>query len=126
MVGDGTAVEVGGLVLLVHSDQPVHESVARRGALQGSVLLLIHRLRFGVLATFPRQEVVPNFSIFRGTCAVPAQLCSRVFSVSPGEERSNSSASSSRAVSRGVLSGFGACCFGTNAGNQPGSVGSGL
>lgn len=123
--GDGAAVEVGAFVLFVHSDQPVDVSVGRRGTFQGSVLLLKHRLRFGVLATFPGQEVVPDLPIFQGTHPVSTQLCGWVLSVSSGQERPDSSTSSACAVRRGVfaLARFGACCFGTNAGHQPGFIG---
>lgn len=128
LVGDGAAVEVGAFVLFVHSDQPVDVSVGRRGAFQRSVLLLKHRLRFGVLATFPRQERVPNFAILRRADTVSAQLHGWVLSVSPGQEGPNSSTSSACVVTRRVfaMARFGAWCFGTNAGHQPGFIGSGL
>ncbi len=127
-VGDGAAAEVGAFILFVHPDQTVDVSVGRRGAFQRSVLFLKHRLRFGVLATFPRQKAVPNFSILRGAHTVSAQLSGRVLTISSGQERPNSSTSSAGAVSRGVfaVARFGARCFGTNAGHQPGLIGSWL
>lgn len=120
MIGDGGAVEVGGFVLLVHSDQPVDEPVGGLGAFQRSVRLLDRRLRFGVLATFPRQEVLPNLPIFQGDGSVSTQL--GVLSVSSGQEGPDSSG---RVVARCVfaMARFGASCFGTDAGHRPGFSG---
>jgi len=125
LIGDGGAVEVGAFVLFVHSDQPADERVGRWRAFRGSVLLLKHRQRFGVLATFSRQEVLPNCAIFRGDGTTSTQLCGGVLPVSSGQERPDSSA---RGVPRGVLpmTRFGARCFGTDAGHQPGFIGSRL
>lgn len=129
--GDGTAVEAGTLVLLVHSDQPTDVCVGRRRALNGSGLLIKHRFCFGVLATFPRQEVVPNFPIFRRAHAVSTQLYSRVLSISSGQERPDSStysSSSARAIRRGVfaMARFGGRRFGTDARHQTWFIGSRL
>lgn len=129
--GDGTAVEAGTLVLLVHSDQPTDVCVGRRRALNGSGLLIKHRLCFGVLATFPRQEVVPHFPIFRRAHAVSTQLYSRVLSVSSGQERPDSStysSSSACAIRGGVfaMARFGGRRFGTDARHQTCFIGSRL
>lgn len=135
---DGTAVEVGAFVLFVHPDQPADVGIGGWGALQGSVLLLLllkHRLlALGVLAALSGQERVPNFSILLGAGDTgSAQLYGRIFSVSPGQERPNSSttsrpSSSACAVGGGVFTQtrFGVCRLGTDAGHQPTFIGSGL
>lgn len=119
--GDAAAAEVGTLVLRVHPDQPVHVRVGGRGFLQRSVLLLNRHLRLDVLATFPGQQVVPNFAISRGVGTVPAQLGGRVLSVSPGQKRADTSGTPGGAVGRGVfaVARFGADWFGTDAGHHP-------
>lgn len=63
-IGDDAAVEIGAFVQFIDSDQPVDVSVCRRGTFHRSVLLLILRVSFGVLATFPREEIIPNLSVF--------------------------------------------------------------
>lgn len=85
--GDGAAVEVRALVLLVHPDQSTHVRVGRGGFLQRSVLLL----RLEVLL-LPGQQAVPNFNVSRRVGAVPAvHFSGRVLAVPPGQERAHTS-----------------------------------
>lgn len=123
--GDGAAVEVGALVLLVHPDQSAHVRVGRGGFLQRSVLLLERHLRLQVLL-LPGQEAVPNLAVSQGDGAVPAaQLGGWVLAVPPGQERAHTSggAAATRIRGGGVLA---QARFGTDAGHHSRFIGPGL